>query len=397
MIPLEEARAYVLSLAEPLGIRQVPLDGALGLVLAEAIVAGESVPPFANTAMDGFAVRAADTAPGAGLRVVGTVAAGSVFDGEIGPGEAVRIMTGAPMPAGSDAVVMVELTSTEGDEVVVGRAVPVGNHVRPAGDDMSPGDLVAEAGIEITPGVLGLLATLGRADVAVIRRPRVGVISTGDELVDGPGPLGRGQIRDSNRRAVLALVSEMGAEGVDLGLIRDHEASIEAALLGATAECDLVLSSGGVSMGDFDFVKVVLDRIGEMRWMQVAIRPAKPLAVGRVLDTPIIGLPGNPVSSMISFELFARPAIRAMGGHRQLDRPRLLARAAADFERSADGKVHVVRALLEQSPDHRWSVRPLRGQGSHHISSMAVATGLVVLPDGEGAAAGEDVVVVPLA
>ena len=396
MIPLEEARDYVLSLTDRLDVCQVDLGTALGLVLADRIVADELVPPFANTAMDGFAVRAADTSEGARLRIVGTVAAGSHFEGILGDGEAVRIMTGAPVPDGADAIVMVELTEVDVDHVVLRRGVPVGNHVRPAGDDMSPGDVVLEPGTEITPGVLGVLATLGRADVDVVRRPRVGVLSTGDELVDGPGPLGVGQIRDSNRRAVLALVSELGADAVDLGLVPDHEASIEAALLGGAAECDLLLSTGGVSMGDFDFVKVVLDRIGEMRWMQVAIRPAKPLAVGRVGATPIIGLPGNPVSSMISFELFARPAIRALGGHRRLDRPRVVAIASEDFRRAPDGKIHFVRAVLDQGADDRWSVRPLRGQGSHHTASMAVASGLVVLPDGEGARAGDEVAVIPI-
>jgi molybdenum cofactor synthesis domain-containing protein len=395
VIALEEAQAYVQSLVAPLEAVRVPIHRARGLVLAEPVVADEAVPPFANSAMDGFAVRSSDARDGARLRILGTVAAGATFDGTVGAGEAVRIMTGAPVPDGADAVIMVEQTTVEGDDVVVGAEVPAGQHVRPAGDDIAPGDEVLAAGTELRPAALGVLATVGRAEVTVVRRPRVGVMSTGDELVSGGGPLGPGQIRDSNRIAVLALVEEAGFEAVDLGLVRDDEAAIELALRGGAERCDAVLSSGGVSMGDFDFVKVVLDRIGEMRWMQVSIRPAKPLAAGRIGSTPIIGLPGNPVSSMVSFELFARPALRRMAGHADVARPQVVATVEGDLPRRPDGKVHFVRVRLRQGP-RGWVASSAGGQGSHHTLAMAAADGLAVLPDGNGLRADELVSVIPL-
>jgi len=249
--------------------------------------------------------------------------------------------------------------------------------------------------------VLGVLHTLGVADVAVVRRPRVGVFSTGDELVAAGEAVGPGQIRDSNRPTLLAMVAATGAVAVDLGLVRDDEAAIEAALLEAAASCDAVVTSGGVSMGDFDFVKAVLDRIGAMRWMQIEIRPAKPLAAGTIdggegRRVPVLGLPGNPVSSIVSFELFARPAIRTLtgfglaGAHR-LDRPRLAARADGDLRRRPDGKVHFARVVVEadDSPIGGLVARSAGGQGSHHTAAMAAANALAILPDGDGVADGE--------
>jgi molybdenum cofactor synthesis domain-containing protein len=395
VISLEEAQAYVQSLVAPLETVRLPIREARGHVLAEPVVSAEAVPPFANSAMDGFALRSSDARDGARLRVMGTVAAGATFDGTVGPGEAVRIMTGAPVPDGADAVIMVEQTTVDGDDVVLGAAVPAGQHVRPAGDDIAPGDEVLAAGTELRPAALGLLATVGRTDVPVVRRPRVGVLSTGDELVGGGGPLAPGKIRDSNRVAVLALVEDAGFEAVDLGLVADDEAAIETTLRHGADTCDAVLSSGGVSMGDFDFVKVVLDRIGEMRWMQVAIRPAKPLAAGRIGSNPIIGLPGNPVSSMVSFELFARPALRRMAGHVDIERRQLIATVEGDLSRRPDGKVHFVRVRLRHEPTG-WVASSAGGQGSHHTVAMAAADGLAVLPDGDGVRADEQVAVIPL-
>jgi molybdenum cofactor synthesis domain-containing protein len=396
VISLTDAQAFVSSLVSPLAPVRVPVREARGLVLAEPVVATEPVPPFANTAMDGFAVRSVDAHDGARLRIVGTVAAGAVHDGTLGAGEAVRIMTGAPMPDGADAVIMVELTSVDGDDVVLAGDARAGQHVRPVGDDIRPGDEVLSVGTVLRPAALGVLATVGVAEVLVVPRPRVGVMSTGDELVEGTGPLGPGQIRDSNRLSVLALVEEAGFEAVDLGLIRDDEAAIEVALVDGAATCDAVLSSGGVSMGDFDFVKVVLDRIGDMRWMQVAIRPAKPLAAGTIGSTPIIGLPGNPVSSIVSFELFARPALDAMAGRPTQGRPQLVARLDGDLPRHPDGKIHFVRVTLHQEGGGGWVAGSSGGQGSHHTVAMAAADGLAVLPDGDGVRADELVAVIPL-
>jgi molybdenum cofactor synthesis domain-containing protein len=400
MIPLDEAQAHVFDRCPVPVATAVALDGALGLVLAEAVVAPEAVPPFANTAMDGFALRAADTI-GAPVRlaVVGTLAAGAVFAQVVGRGEAVRIMTGAPMPPGADAVVMVERTSVSGpvdaEQVEVEVEVPVGNHVRNAGEDLEPGQVVFPAGTAIGPGQVGVLASINLAEVPVFRRPRVGVISTGDELVADGDTLAPGQIRDSNRPGLLALVRESGFEGVDLGLVPDDEEAIEVALRAGVEACDALLTTGGVSMGDFDYVKVVLDRIGDMRWMQVAIRPAKPLAFGTVDGVPVFGLPGNPVSSMVSFELFARPALRAMAGHTATERP--LVRAVADgaMTRRVDGKTHFARVVVDYR-DGAYHVSSAGGQGSHQLTAMAGADGLAVLPDGDGVADGAEVEVLIL-
>jgi molybdenum cofactor synthesis domain-containing protein len=395
VIPLDEARAFVLGGCEPGPVVTLPLGDALGLVTAAGAVAGEAVPPFANTAMDGFAVRAADTvdAP-ATLRIAGTVRAGmSGTDSPVGPGEAVRIMTGAPVPPGADAIVMVELTDAapDGSTVVVREAVPEGNHIRPAGDDVVAGDRVLEPGTVLTPGHLGLLATVGLRQVDVVRRPRVGVISTGDELIDDGSPLAPGQIRDSNRLTLRSLVAESGFEAVDLGLVRDDEAAIEAALRHGADTCDALVTSGGVSMGDFDFVKVVLDRIGDMRWMQIAIKPAKPLAFGTIsradgTRVPVFGLPGNPVSSMVSYELFCRPGLRKMAGHAptDLDRAAVVAVVDEPLKRRPDGKIHFARVACRYDEDTAsYRVRSAGAQGSHHMAAMAAADALAELPDGQ--------------
>lgn len=397
MISRADAVRHVLDRVEPLPAVEVPVPAAAGLVLAEDVTAPHPVPPFANTAMDGVAVRAADTADGAVLRLVGTVAAGDSGAVEVGAGEAVRIMTGAPVPPGADAVVMVELCTFAGsgtsETVTVGRAVPVGNHIRPVGDDIVAGSVVLPTGTQVGPGAIALLRTVGRSAVRVHPRPRVGVISTGDELVEPPTELGPGQIYDSNRAALVALLVGSGFDAVDLGLVRDDESAIEAALVDGVTRCDAVLSSGGVSMGDFDFVKTVLDRIGDMAWMQIAIKPAKPFAFGTIAAggraVPVFGLPGNPVSSMVSYELLARPGLRRMAGHERVERPTLTVVAGEDFRRRPDGKVHFARVVVSTGEGNRYVARSAGGQGSHHLGAMAHANALAVIEDGDGVAAGD--------
>ncbi len=393
LIPLEEAQAFVLGHVGPLAAQRLPIAAAVGLVLAEAVRTDEAVPPFANTAMDGYAVRAADTVGASAeapvrLPVVAEVAAGHPASRTLAPGEAMRIFTGAPLPDGADAVVMVERTEKLDDGAAVAIEAPasVGDHVRPAGDDLAAGDEVFAAGDVVTPGHIGVLASIGRSDVLVVPRPRVGVLSTGDELVEGSAPLRPGQIRDSNRWALLALVAEAGLEAVDLGLIRDDESAISSAVRRGVDTCDALLTSGGVSMGDIDLVKVVLDRIGEMRWMQIAIRPAKPFAFGLVGEgqVPVFGLPGNPVSSMVSFELLARPALRSMAGHAVPHRPAVPAVADAGLARRPDGKLHLARVIAERDDDGSLHVRSAGGQGSHQLAAMAHANALALVPDGDG-------------
>jgi molybdenum cofactor synthesis domain-containing protein len=408
MIPLDDAIAHVLAGCRPLSPARMPASEAVGCVLAADVVATEPVPPFANTAMDGYALRAADVAAvPVTLPVVAEVAAGHPAPRPLQAGEAMRIFTGAPMPEGADAVVMVERTERRdgGKAVEIQVSVDPGNHVRAVGEDLHAGQRVFGAGDEITPARLGVLASLGIDEVEAHPRPRVGVMSTGDELVVGPGPLQPGQIRDSNRPALLALVDRGGFDAVDLGRVADDEAAITAGLERGAATCDAVLTSGGVSMGDIDLVKVVLDRIGKMRWMQVAIRPAKPLAFGVIRagdsgrrQVPVFGLPGNPVSSLVSFELFARPGLRRLAGlpHPRLHRPRLTATADEALSRRPDGKVHLVRVVATAGERGVLHVRSSGGQGSHQLAAMARANALAVVPDGDGVRLGGQVEVILL-
>ncbi|MCB0989706.1 MAG: molybdopterin molybdotransferase MoeA [Acidimicrobiales bacterium] len=399
MIPLDEARQFVLSLIERSNPVVVPVSEALGMVLASDVVSEVAIPPFDNTAMDGFALRYSDVADApCDLEIVGTVAAGDNPTTTIGQGQAMRIMTGAVIPPGADAVVMVELTSVDGNVVHVTESVPEGNHVRPAGDDLKPGELVFSAGEQLSAGHLGVLCSLGLESVPVYPRPRIGVVSTGDELVADGSPLQPGQIRDSNRRTILSLVQRCGAIGVDLGLVHDDEQAIEAVMRRGVAECDAVMTTGGVSMGDFDYVKAVLSRIGDMRWMQVAIKPAKPLAFGTVGGVPVFGFPGNPVSCMVSFELFGRPGLRKMMGvdEAEVIPTPVVAVAAEALDRRPDGKTHFLRVHVSYGADGRLQGRSAGGQGSHMLWAMAKANALAVVPDGDGVPAGGQVQVLLL-
>jgi molybdenum cofactor synthesis domain-containing protein len=396
VIPLDAAQHTILNAVAPLEPRVVPVADALGLVLAEAIVANEPVPPFANTGMDGYAVRADDT-PGT-LRVVGELPAGAAPTIPVGPGEAIRIMTGAPMPDGADSVVMVERTNTVGDEVTVEVAKP-GEHVRRAGGDVEAGDIVFEPGVLLTPAHLGVLASLDVREVRAHPRPRVMVVSTGDELVER-GPLAPGMIRDSNRPMLLALLREANCEPVDGGVVGDDEAAITVAVERAADTCDALLTSGAVSVGDYDFVKLVLERVAKERggvfaWSQVAIKPAKPLAFATLGSVPAFGLPGNPVSSRVSFELFARPALRKLAGLVDVLPEPVTAIASASLPRRPDGKLHLDRVRV-RTENGRYVVDRAGEQASNVLSGMAAANGLALVADGEGIEAGAEVPVILL-
>jgi len=400
LVTLEETRDAILAAVPRLPVVQCAAADAVGLVLAADVVTAEAVPPFANTAMDGYALRAADTATAtedapARLVVVDDLAAGRAPVIAVGPGEAIRIMTGAPMPEGADAIVMVERTARDGDDAVLVR-VPAreGDHIRLAGGDLEAGQVVFTAGTVIGPAHVGVLASVGAHEVPVYRRARVGVLSTGDELVER-GALAPGQIRDSNRPMLVALARAAGVEVVDLGLARDDEDLIVAVLEDAFARCDAVLTSGGVSMGDYDYVKAALDRFGALEWRQVAIKPAKPLAFGVVRGVPVFGLPGNPVSSLVSYELFARPALLAMMGYAEPRRPEVVARAAHAFARREDGKVHLDRVRVRWERDG-YVVASTGKQESNVLSATAAANGLALVPDGPGLAEGDPVTVMLL-
>ncbi len=403
MKPLDEVQAAILDAVEALAPVECDLADAVGLVLADDVVSAYRVPPFANTAMDGYAVRARDTAaagPDAPvrLRVVGELPAGRAPTVPVGDGEAIRIMTGAPVPEGADAIVMVEVTERDGDDgVLVSQAVEPGQHVRAAGGDLEAGELVFPAGSVLGPAHLGVLASVDARRVRVHPRVRVGVLSTGDELV-ASGPIAPGQIRDSNRPMLLALLDRSGFEPVDLGIARDDEDQMTVAIDDALARCDAVITSGGVSVGDYDYVSAALERIAaddpaataRVDWYQVAIRPAKPLCFSFVRGKPVFGLPGNPVSSLVSYELFARPALLALGGHTDLHRPLVAARAAHAMPRRPDGKLHLDRVVLTLD-DGRYVASSVREQASNALAATAVADGLALIPDGDGIPAGADV------
>jgi molybdopterin molybdotransferase len=398
VISEHEARQYVLERCHVLDVVEVPLADAVGRVLAEPVAAAEDVPPFVNTAVDGYAVRAADIAAApARLKVVGEVAAGWSTDRMLGAGEAIRIMTGAPMPPGSDTAVMVEDTERVGDdEVLIHKSVPLGAAVRAAGDDIAAGIELFATGTEVRPAVAGVLASVNARRVRVHRTPRVAVLSTGDELVDDGSALRPGQIRESNKTMLLPLVAATGCEAVDLGVVRDDEVALEEVLRQAAATCDAIVTSGGVSMGEYDVVKAVLSRIADMRWMQISIQPAKPFAFGLLASgerhVPVFGLPGNPVSSLVSFELFARPALRKMMGHAQLDRPIVNAVADAGLPRRANGRTQYMRVTGHFGDDGRYHVASVGAQGSHQLAASSLADALSIVPDGEGIPPGGSVV-----
>ena len=375
---------------------EASLAEADGAVLAESVVAQEDVPPFANSAVDGYAVRSVDVvATPAKLRVVGEVAAGWSTDRVVGPGEAIRIMTGAPMPGGADASVMVEDTEREGDDVVVHTAVRAGASVRGVGEDVHVGTELFPAGTVVRPAVAGVLASVNARRVSVFRTPRVAVLSTGDELINDGSPLRPGQIRESNKTMLLPLVAESGCEAIDLGVVRDDEAALEEILRDAASSYDAIITSGGVSMGEYDVVKAVLSRIADMRWMQIAIKPAKPFAFGLLAagqrHVPVFGLPGNPVSSMVSFELFARPALRKMMGHAGIDRPTVVAIADEVLRRQPDGKTHYMRVSGAFGDDGRYHVRSVGAQGSHQLAATSLADAIAIVPDGDGIQPGDPV------
>jgi len=405
MTPLAEVQAFVLDRCPPGPVIDTSFANAAGYVLAADVVADELVPPFANSAVDGYAVRAADLA-GAGpespveLPVVAEVPAGSHTDHVLQPGEAIRIMTGAPMPAGADAVVMVEDTERldGGARVAIRAAVGEGAAIRPAGSDVTPGTRVFPAGAQVTPAVVGVLASINARTVAVRRRARVAVLATGDELVTDGGPLAPGQIRESNLSMLVACLADAGCNVDDFGVVPDDEEQLAAVLRQAAAECDAIVTSGGVSMGDYDVVKAVLSRIADMHWFQIAIKPAKPFAFGMLpveggMATPVFGLPGNPVSALVSFEMIARPALRQMMGHAQLGRPQVLAVCDDPIRRRRDGKLHLDRVVAEWRPDGRLHVSRGGSQGSHQLAATALANAIAEVPDGEGIDAGDELVV----
>jgi len=398
MISVEEALLFILSYFEPLEPETVYILNAQDRVLAEDIFSGETIPPFDNTSMDGYAVRAADTAGASPetpvtLRVMADVPAGTVAEVSIGPGEAARIMTGAPLPQGTDAVVPVEETDKwpatvteprgKGATVKILKAAEVGANVRRAGKDMQPGELMLPQGTVVRPAEIAVLATLGHSRVKVIRRPRVAVLATGDELVDIDEPLSPAKIRNSNEYSNAALVARYGGIPVRLGIARDTVADLTTRIHQGLAEgVDLFITSAGVSVGDYDVVKDVLKAEGEIRFWKVRMKPGKPLAFGTIQNVPLLGLPGNPTSSMVSFEQFARPAILKMQGRTKLTKPTVQA-ILDDPLRRTDRRGYQ-RVIVHRDRDGVYHAGTAGLQVSGFISAMARANGLAIVPEGEG-------------
>jgi molybdopterin molybdotransferase len=386
LLSVDEARSRVLAAVRPLGHERVAVDDALGRVLAEDVVAGLDLPPFDSSAMDGFALVAGD---GGELPVVGESQAGAPWDGELQAGHAVRISTGAVIPAGADAVVPIERVEllgadagggADGARIRVPETSP-GAHIRRAGEDLHRGDVVLRAGAEVGPAEAGMLAALGCADAAVARRPRLAIVATGDELVPAGQPLAPGQIHDSNATALGALARRAGADVVARHAAADDLAATVAAFGEALEGADVLCVSGGVSVGPHDHVKPALAELGfEEHLWGVRLKPGKPFWFGVRGDQYAFGLPGNPVSAMVTFVLFARPALRALQGA-DPSVTRTIARLDGPIPANAD-RDQAVRCRLRVAEDG-WHAEPTGPQGSHVMSSMLGAGALAIIPAGE--------------
>ncbi|MEX2625228.1 MAG: gephyrin-like molybdotransferase Glp [Acidimicrobiia bacterium] len=396
MKPLRQAQLEVLASLPLLPAMPIPLLEAVGLALAQAVTAPHPVPPFTNSAMDGYAVQSADlVSVPVVLSVTEDVPAGRVATKSVTPGTAIKIMTGAPLPDGADAVVRVEDTDQQNGLVNIKVAVPPGTSVRRAGGDMEEGAEVLRGGVRLGPSEIGVLANLGISHPTLRRRPRVAMASTGDELVQAEGPpLGPGQIRDSNRPMLIAALTELGVEVVDLGHIPDDAVVLRSALAQGAERADVVVTSGGVSMGEYDLVKAVLSELGEVGFWQVAMQPAKPFAFGKVAGRPFFGLPGNPVSSFVAFEQFLRPALLKMMGATRLFRPRIQGKTRVVLETDPAKTVFVrVRTWMEEG--ERWS-EPSGEQGSNVLSALAASDALAVVPEGTGTVAANEKVILEM-
>ncbi len=380
-IPYPEARDLLLSRCTPNASVSVHCEDAFGLVLAEDIVADEPVPGFDNSAMDGWAVRAEDAVAGARLRIVGSVAAGGSSRVEVGAGEAVRILTGAPMPRGADAVVAQERAHRlDDDGLVIDEGVARGRHVRPTGDDLAIGTVVASAGDAFTLGAASVAAALGLRRVSVRRRPRVAILATGDEVVEaGPGDLRHGQVRNSNQTMLTHLVRGAGAIPLPMTVAADEREDLAARLRVAARDADLILTTGGASVGDRDLMASVLDGLadGEATAVRTNLRPGKPMVIGSLRGTPVLGLPGNPVAALVVAVLVGLPALRRLAGERQPLRPRLAVRLATDIDDAPVGRATIRFATVSAASDGLLVAHIAEGQRSHRLGTIVGATALV--------------------
>ena len=383
-LTVEEARQRIMADVEPVaGVEKIALRGALGRILAEDIYSPIDVPAHTNSAVDGYALASADLSPQGTtkLRVIGTSWAGRPFDGRVGAGECARIMTGAALPAGVDTVVMQEHVQAEGDTILIGPGLQPGENVRAAGEDLARGQLALAGGKQILPPELGLLASLGMAEVPVWRRLRVAFFSTGDELRSIGQPLAEGEIYDSNRYTLYGMLTRLGVDMLDMGVVRDDRDAIQRAFLEAAANADVIITSGGVSVGEADYVKETLERLGEINFWQIAMKPGRPLAYGRVRGVRFFGLPGNPVSVMVTFYQFVEQALRRMMGQGNA-RPAFATFKVRCVSRlhKRPGRAEFQRAILEPDANGELVVRATGQQGSGILRSMSAANCFVILP-----------------
>jgi len=386
-MPVERAREHIRAFLSPVtAVERLNIRAALGRILAEDVISPVNVPQHDNSAMDGYAVRFSDLNADAEskLKIIGTSFAGKPFQGTVGRGQAVRIMTGAVIPAGTDTVIQQEKAKAAGDYVAVMPVPKKGTNTRSAGEDLRAGEPALKRGHPVQPAEIGMMASLGIGEVAVYRKLRVAFFSTGDELVAIGQPLGPGQIYDSNRYTIYGLLVRLGCEVLDMGVIRDTPRDVEHAFREAAQVADVVITSGGVSVGEADYVKQILDRLGEVLFWKIAMKPGRPLAYGRIGNAHFFGLPGNPVAVMVTFYQFVRDALLHLQG-RTTSTPLPTQKVVCTSPiKKAPGRTEFQRGILSQDAEGRWSVRTTGDQGSGILSSMSQANCFIILPAEQG-------------
>ncbi len=394
-LKMDDANTFIARLVAPVqGVETLPLRQCAGRVLAQDVVSPISVPAHDNSAMDGFAFSGALLQPGQALalRSVGTALAGKAWVGTVAAGECLKVMTGAILPSGLDTVVPQEFTQQDCDVVhIPADILKAGDNRRLRGEDLQQGGVALPKGELLTPAALGLAASLGLQGLSVTRRLRVAYLSTGDEVLSMGEPLREGAVYDSNRYTVTSLLDRLGCEVIELGVVRDEPAALEAAFRSAAAQADVILSSGGVSVGEADFTKGMMAQLGDVAFWRIAMRPGRPFAVGRIGETVLFGMPGNPVAVMVTFLTLIRPALLQMMGARPQPLPLLQAHSEQPLRKKA-GRTEYQRGVVSTAPDGRLQVRITGNQGSGVLSSMVQANGLIVLHHAQGHVAAGDLV-----
>ena len=382
-MPVEKAREHIRAFLSPVtAVERLNIRAALGRVLAEDVISPVNVPQHDNSAMDGYAVRFSDlnSAGETTLKVIGTAFAGKPYDGLLGPGQAVRIMTGAVIPTDADTVIQQERAKVSGDQVAVLPVPKKGTNTRSAGEDLRAGEAALKRGQPVRPAEIGMMASLGIGEVAVYRKLRVAFFSTGDELVAIGTPLGPGQIYDSNRYTIYGLLLRLGCDVLDMGVIRDTPQDVERAFRDAAQAADVVITSGGVSVGEADYVKQILDRLGEVLFWKIAMKPGRPLAYGKIGNAHFFGLPGNPVAVMVTFYQFVRDALLHLQGQTAIAPLPTQKVICTSPIKKAPGRTEFQRGILSRGEDGQWTVRTTGDQGSGILSSMSQANCFIILP-----------------